>query len=192
MEPTRDKLCERHLIPGYIDGELEVSTLTLFEGHLENCATCRAELRRHQQFICELDAVLANDVEVLVPPNFSRVVAARAVSDMSGVRSASENKKAVIFCLILAFAGFALIGGTTRQLAVSLGRRLVGKIFGVIDLAWNALYDSIASLAVISRVLSRKFIFETGNLGVALLLLALAVLLLSRLISSYHRTGTTE
>jgi len=45
---------------------------------------------------------------------------------------------------------------------------------------------------VISRVLGRKFIVETGNVTVAIVLLALGVLLLSRLISNYHRAGTIE
>jgi hypothetical protein len=69
---------------------------------------------------------------------------------------------------------------------------LAGKAFGLIDVTWNALYDLIASFAVISRVLGRKFIVGTGNLGLALILLAFAVVLLSRLIFSYHRTGAIE
>jgi hypothetical protein len=69
---------------------------------------------------------------------------------------------------------------------------VVAKALGVIEFAWNTLYDSVVSLAIISRVISRKFIIETGNLGLVFVLFAFALLLLSRLISNYHRTGAVE
>jgi hypothetical protein len=40
--------------------------------------------------------------------------------------------------------------------------------------------------------LSRKLIVETGSLIPLLVLLGVAILILSRLISDYHRTGATE
>jgi hypothetical protein len=40
--------------------------------------------------------------------------------------------------------------------------------------------------------LSRKLILETGSLIPLIVLLVLAILVLSRLISDYHRTGATE
>jgi predicted anti-sigma-YlaC factor YlaD len=192
MESSVKNLCEQNLIPAYVDGELDDAAQARVQEHLDQCLSCRTELRFHQQFVCELDAVLADKFEVAVPANFSQVVAARAVSDMRGVRTVAENKKALAFCLVLAVTGFALLGATTRHMAINLVRRLVGKILGVAEFSWSALYDSVASVAVISRVLSRKFIVETGNLGVLLVLLALAVLLLSRLLSSYHRTRAIE
>src|SRR5262245_52445446 len=123
-----EKLCEQHLVPAYIDGELAEDVQTLFEDHLDECDECRMELRAHQQFICELDAAMNDQVGVSVPANFSRVVAARAVSDMRGVRSSAEKKRALTFCLILAITGFALIGTTARQMTIGLFRRLIGKV----------------------------------------------------------------
>ena len=192
MENSRKQLCEVNLISAYIDGELEITASLLFETHLDDCQNCRAELRLHQQFMCELDSALANEPDVVVPANFSQMVAARAVSDMSGVRSRAENRKALVFCVILGIAGFVLIGPSTRQMTLNLTQRSLSKFFGFIDLAWHAVYDLVASIAVISRVLSRKFIVETGNLGVALVLLAFAAFLLSRLLTSYHRTDAIE
>jgi hypothetical protein len=69
---------------------------------------------------------------------------------------------------------------------------LAGKVFGAAGFLWTAFYDAAVSVTVISRVVSRKVFFESGNFGVLLVLLALAVLLLSRLISNYHRTGAIE
>lgn len=192
MRPKNEKLCDQNLIHAYVDGELEAVAQLLFEKHLDSCANCRSNLRDQQKFICELDAVFAGEVEVSIPQNFSRTVAARAVSDMSGVRSPAENKKALAFSLMLGIAGFVLLGPTARQMIVVLVRQVIGKITGLIELGWNTLSDSIASLAVISRVLGRKFIVETGNATLLLVLLTVGVLLLSRLISNYHRTGAID
>jgi anti-sigma factor RsiW len=187
-----NKFCDQRLIPAYIDGELDQAAQSLFEQHVDSCHECRDELRIHQQFICALDSVFINDVEVSVPKDFSRIVAARAVSDMSGVRTAAENRKSLLICLVLAVTGFALIGATTRQMSLRVIGTLIAKIIGVAEFAWSTFYDSVVSVAVISRVISRKFIIETGNLGLVFFLFAFAVLLLSRLISNYHRTGAVE
>lgn len=192
MHVANEKLCDHNLIHAYVDGELDNTAQTHFEHHLDSCANCRKGLLAYQQFICELDAVLADEVEVSVPLDFSRIVAARAVSDMSGVRTFAENRKALAICIILGIAGFALVGATTREMSTVVATRLVGKVFGVLGFAWKALYDSITSFAVVSRVVGRKLIVETGNVALVLVLLVLAVLLLSRLISDYHRTGTIE
>src|SRR5690242_7500830 len=119
MEVKLQKLCEKNLVAAYVDGELDTAAQARFEEHLTDCQECRLELRVHQQFICELDALLTSEVQVAVPVNFSRVVAARAVSDMSGVRTRAEKKKAIVFCLILGVTGFALIGSTTRLAMLS-------------------------------------------------------------------------
>ena len=192
MQASYDRQCEQNLIHAYVDGEMHPSVEALFLNHLNQCENCRQQLRAYQQFICELDVVLADETEIAVPANFSRIVAARAVSDMSGVRTASENKKALAFALVLGISGFALLGPTTRQMTVGLVRPLFARVLGLLDLIWNALYDSISSVAVISRVLGRKFIVETGNVTLLLVLFALAIVLLTLLISDYHRTGTTD
>src|SRR3982751_274773 len=105
MNPvSSDKLCDQNLIPAYIDGELESGLHAVLSDHLNNCVRCKSELLVHQQIACELDAAFTGQSEVSVPTDFSRVVAARAVSDMSGVRSSAENKKALLVCLTLAVA----------------------------------------------------------------------------------------
>ena len=192
IKKSQKEICERNLIAAYIDGDLEADVTLLFEDHLQTCASCRAELRAHQLFICELDAALIDTPEIPVPANFSRMVAARATSDMSGVRTRSENRKALSICLILALAGFALIGATARDAIFMLGEKFVTTFFGVVGFVSTAVYDTVAGLAVIFRVVSRKVIIESGSLAPLLVLLAVAVFVLSRMISNYHRTGATE
>ena len=181
-----------NLVAAYVDGELDAAAQARFEAHLKDCQDCRLELRVHRQFICELDALMTNDVQVSVPINFSRVVAARAVSDMSGVRTGAENRKAVVFCLLLGITGFALIGSTTRVATVSFVRVSARRVFSLIDLVSHAIYDLAVSIAVISRVLSRKIIADNGDLRITLVVLVFAVFLLTRLISGYHRTDAIE
>ena len=188
----QEKICERNLIAAYVDGELESEVTALFEDHLESCAPCRTELRAHRLFVCELDAALTETGEIPVPAEFSRMVAARASSDMRGVRTRSENRKALGICLILALGGFALLGATARDSIFMIAGKFVSTIFGVAGFISTAVYDTGAGLAVIFRVLSRKIIIESGSLGPVLVLLAVAILILSRLIHNYHRTSATE
>jgi anti-sigma factor RsiW len=187
-----EKLCERNLFAAYVDGELETDVTTLFEDHLQECAPCRAELRAHRLFVCELDAALTETAEIPVPADFSRMVAARASSDMRGVRTRSEHRKALSICMILALAAFALLGASARDAVFAVARKFISSCIGVAGFVSAAVYDTVAGLAVIFRVLSRKIIIESGSLGPLLLLLALAILVLSRLISNYHRTSATE
>lgn len=192
MTTGRQKICQKNLIAAYIDGELEENVTLLFEEHLEDCAPCRAELRAHRLFVCELDAALTDSGDIPVPVEFSRMVAARASSDMRGVRTPSEHRKALSICVILALAGFALLGATARDAIFLIAEKFVTTLLSVAGFVSTLVYDTVFGLAVISRVLSRKIIIESGSLGPLLVLLAFAILVLSRLISNYHRTSATE
>jgi predicted anti-sigma-YlaC factor YlaD len=191
MVTKSQDICAVNLIPAYIDGELEDDARVLFERHVEVCGDCRAELTAHRLFICELDTAMAQSMDVVMPADFSRVVAARAESDMSGVRSSAEHRRALSICVILALVALALLGTSARTSLVTVGRIFAGKFFGAAGFLWTAFYDAAASATVIFRVLSRKVFFESGSLGLLIVLLALAAVLLFRLISNYHRTGAT-
>ena len=190
---TVEKICERNLIGAYVDGELDADLTVLLEDHLESCADCRFELRAHRLFVCELDAAMTDSVgEIPVPRDFSRIIATRATTDMRGVRTRSENRKAFTICVILALGGFALLGATALNSVLLIAQKFVATVFGVAGLVGTAVYDIAAGLVVIFRVVSRKYIIETGSLWPMLVLLAFGVLILSRLISHYHRSGATE
>ncbi len=192
MTTAQETICERNLSAAYVDGELDADLTRLFEDHFENCADCRSELRAQRLFVCELDAAMNESAEIPVPVDFSRMVAARAASDMSGVRTSSEHRKALTICLVLALAGFALLGATARDAVFMLARKFVVTAFGLLGFVATAVYDVVAGFAVIFRVLSRKLIIESGSVAPLLVLLAVAVLILSRLLANYRRTGATE
>jgi anti-sigma factor RsiW len=189
---TQQKVCERNLIGAYVDGELEEDLTRLLEGHLSNCVSCRGELRAHRLLVCELEAALTDSTEMPVPDDFSRRIATRAVSDMSGVRTRSEHRKALVICAVLLLTGFALIGSRAREALIMLAQKFIATAFGVVTFLAAAIYDAVAAVVVVLRVLSRKAIIESGSLVPLLVVLAVAVFILSRLISNYHRPGATE
>lgn len=192
--PTGDQkgICERDLCASYVDGELDADLTLLFEQHLESCSRCRAELQAHRLFVCELDAALTDSVEIPVPAGFSKMVAARATTDMRGVRTHPEHRKALAICMVLALGGFALIGASARDAIFAIGGNFVAAAVSVGEFLSSVVYDAGATVAVVFGVLSRKVIVETGSLVPVLVLLVVAILILSRLISHYHRTGATE
>ena len=125
------KICDQNLIGAYVDGELDADLTLRLEEHLTDCADCQFELRAHRLFVCELDSVLhTRSAEIPVPADFSRRVAARATSDMSGVRTCSENRKALAICLVLALAGFALVGTAARDIFFLVSERLRTGVAG--------------------------------------------------------------
>jgi hypothetical protein len=180
-------LCQREQIAAYLDGELDASAGVLFEQHVLECRVCNAELNAQRLFVHELEATLTLASDLPMPSNFAQIVAARAESDMSGVRDGSEHKRAFRFCLILALASFALLGAAASKAVFFSGRTAAHQIFGIFELLWTTLYDAAVGLTVISRVISGGLIPESPFAGLAALLLALGVVLLSLLISSYHR-----
>jgi len=188
---AQEKICEQNLIGAYVDGELDADLTLRLEEHLKDCSDCQFELRAHRLFVCELDASLTNkNRDLPVPADFSRRVAARARSDMSGVRTRAENRKALAICMILALSGLALLGATTRYAVFVVVGRFVTKVFSLVEFVVTTVSDAVVGLIVVLKVLSGKI--QSGSSGPLLVLLAVAVMVLSRLLSHYHRRGATE
>ena len=186
MDPD-SHLSQVEQIAAYIDGDLDASACALLEQHLLECRLCNSELYAQRLFMSELDATLTLAPDLPVPRNFAQIVAARAASDMSGVRDGIEHRRAFRFCLILALASFALLGAAASKAVFFSGRTVANQIFGIFGLLWTTLYDVAVGLTVILRVISGALIPESPFTGLAALLLALGIVLLSLLISSYHK-----
>lgn len=186
--------CRSEEIAAYLDGELKAHAHALFEEHLQACRSCASELREQRHLLCALDFALGADEACLeLPQNFAQVVAVKAESDMSGVRRRSEHGRAFRLGLALALMAFALLGASLNS-SVLVPIKIVARYSrSVLSLMWNALYDLGAGCTVILRALGRRFIFELHPFGlIAFLLFALALLLLPRLITRYHRLQITE
>src|SRR5215510_867189 len=171
-------MCDREQIVAYVDGELDSAAQAVFERHAETCESCRADLRAHRLLICELDAAMAEPSYKKPPRDFARIIAAHAETDMRGVRTWQEHRQALRLILLLAIASFSLLGVSAGNLMIGNGRALVKNILGLSSFLAKAVYDAAISLAVISKVLSQKFLVETRSVGLLIISLGVALLLL--------------
>lgn len=190
---TPDHICQNGKIAAYLDGQLDESDNAQFEAHLASCHPCRSELTVQRQFMCELDFALSNSVDLPMPKDFARVVSVRAESDMSGVREGGERRRALLACLALGTASFALLGATAGKSLMFGVRGIANKVVVILGLLWTALHDAVTGLTIISRVLGRVLLPRSPFVSLAaLVLLGLAVASLSHLIVSYHRRNQTR
>src|SRR5260221_5643357 len=116
--PTSEQQnCQLEDVAAYLDGELGGVSLEAFEAHLKTCPDCAMELRGQRQLLCTLESAFNEWRPFELPHDFTRVVAAHAENDLSGMRRKSERRRAVQLCAILALISFALLGTSARTLA---------------------------------------------------------------------------
>jgi anti-sigma factor RsiW len=176
--------CRLDDISAYLDGELDGSDRETFERHILVCNSCADELKGQKSFLCELDFALGSEPAPELPENFAAVVAVNAQSDMHGVRSSAERRRAILFIIGLIFTALAATGGTAWQIVVAFLR----PVASVTGLAFRTLYDVAAGTAIISRSIGGHVLLDSsvlGFFGLALFIASLA--LLPRMISRYHR-----
>ncbi|HEX8846380.1 MAG TPA: zf-HC2 domain-containing protein [Pyrinomonadaceae bacterium] len=180
--------CRGEEIVAYLDGELEGAPLALLEEHLKECPDCSAELKMQRRLMRELDLSFSSEHEVEMPQNFAQVVAARAQSDVSGVRNKRERRLAAALCVILAAISVALLGGAAVRDSILAPLRAVWKgTVALLNFLGHALYDAGAGFAVISRGVGGHLVFDSRLRALLVLLLFVSALFtLRRLIARYH------
>jgi anti-sigma factor RsiW len=188
-----ENTCLAEDIAAYLDGELSVAAQEHFERHLASCADCSGELRRQRQLLCTLDAAFTQSSRFDLPQDFTRVVAAHAESDLSGVHNKSERRRAFQLCAMLALAAFALLGAASSPVVFQPARRFFHIIALVFDLIWQTLYDAAVGVGIILRMIGRAVLMSPYGLGMLLTITFLiAISLLPRLIANYHRKQIIE
>ncbi|HVF27607.1 MAG TPA: zf-HC2 domain-containing protein [Pyrinomonadaceae bacterium] len=192
---THKSSCERLDASAYLDGELDNAASLYFEEHVRECSSCAATLAEQRRLLCLLDNAFGTlpQKKLPLPRNFAEVVTARAQSDMSGVRCRSEHRRAFLFCAALTFAAFALLG-TANLGAVFAPIGGAAHVFGSILMIIARFFaDALGSVAVILRAAGGHLPIDPPSLKLLVwTLLASAVILLLRLIGSYHRTRASE
>ena len=187
-----DHDCRTEDVAAYLDGELSGAASESFEAHLKTCARCTTELRTQRQLLCTLDLAFS-ERSFELPRNFSRIVAAHAESDLSGMRKKSERRRAFQLCALLALLAFALLGAASGALVFQPARSFLRLAGSLLDLVWRALYDAGTGAAVIVRLVGRALILAPYGSGLFLVLpFVIAIALLPRLIANYHRTKIIE
>jgi anti-sigma factor RsiW len=177
-------------VAAYLDGELDAVEGTRFEQHTKTCAPCAITLREQRRLLCVLDAAFGDArQQIELPKNFTQIVKARAQSDMSSVRHRSERRRAFALCAGLAALSFALLGWQAWDELFAPLRGVAGVLATMLDMAAHAVGEAIAGVALMLRVLGGQLLNEPSAFRTFMyVILALAVVLLFRLIGSYHRT----
>jgi anti-sigma factor RsiW len=185
--------CRSVEVAAYLDGELGARALQAFEEHLKECGSCAQKLEEQRRLLCTLDMAFNDEKSLALPSDFARVVTAHAQTDMSGMRGKHERGRAIRLCAALALFSFALLGSAALTDSVFEPVRMFGRFAGAcLGLLWRAIYDAGATFAVILRILGR-YTFESHPLGIfSYMVLAAALVLLLRLIRSYHRARATD
>jgi phosphatidylglycerophosphate synthase len=143
--------------------------------------------------LCTLDTAFNASRPFELPHDFTRVVAAHAENDMSGMRKRGERRRAVQLCAILALLSFALLGAAARTLVFDPVRSFVRIAGSLLNLLWQAVYAAGAGIAVIVRVVGRAVVFGPRGLGLVLTLaFIISISLLPLLIARYHRAQIIE
>lgn len=185
--------CRSNEVAAYLDGELQQGALLAFEEHLKECRSCTQKLEEQRRLLCTLDMAFGEEKVVTLPTDFARVITAHARADMSGVRERHERRRALRLCIALSLFSSALLGGAALNDSVFEPVRVFGRVAGAaFGIVWRAVYDAGAALAVVMR-LTGRFAFESHPVSIlGYILLAAALVLLLRLIRSYHRARVTE
>ena len=200
MSETGDKLtglaaqglCGRaDVAAAYLEGELTAPETTAFESHLKSCGACPAVLSEQRRLLGLIDAAATGSHEaVALPADFTRVVTARAQSDMSSVRRGPERRRAALLAFALAAAAFSLIGaGVWVELLTPTAAAARG-LAAAAEMALRSVGAAAAGAALLLRGLGNFFTQARPDASTRLLsaaVLACAVLLLLRLIVKYHR-----
>jgi anti-sigma factor RsiW len=185
--------CQLEDVAAYLDGELSGDTLQAFEDHLKSCVHCDSELRAQRQLLCTLDVAFSDSRSFDLPNNFTRVVTARAESDLRGMRDKRERRRALELCAVLALISFALLGAATRAIVFDPLRSFLRITRALLDLVWQATSEAASSAAVLIRVIGRAFLSGQSGLGLFLVLIFLvSVSFLLFLIAKYHRAQIIE
>jgi anti-sigma factor RsiW len=185
--------CHLQDVAAFVDGELAGAALDQFESHLKSCAGCADELRTQKQLLCTLDVAFNDSRSFNLPRDFSRVVTARAESDLRGVRRKPERRRALQLCVLLAVVSFGLMGAAARGLVIDPLKSFLRVTGTLLDFAGQAALNLAETVTVFTRLMARAVLFAPYGMGVLFLVaLVFSILVLSFLIARYHRTQIIE
>jgi len=185
--------CQLEDVAAYLDGELSEAGVNRFEDHLRSCLDCANELRAQRQLLCTLDVAFNGNRSFQLPHDFTRIVTARAESDLSGMRNKHERRRALKLCAVLALVSFALLGAAARTVVFDPLSTLFRISRTVLQLAWQAASEAVMSATVLMRVIVRAVLLDQNGLGLLMLAAFLiAISVLPFLLVKYHRAQTIE
>lgn len=149
--------CSPANLQEYLDGELSVAQEHALETHMSSCVDCLNELNLHKAVLGVLDREGVATPEI--PGNFASVIAARADSQVIGLRRRNERIAA------LAVAG-ALVLSIVVLLAFDLSQPLAAfeSVTGSIGSFVVLLAGLLADIAIGIFVVVKVAAFQTDRL----------------------------
>lgn len=173
--PEQNFVCPTDEIAAYIDGELTSAREMELDLHFAGCANCSSELNSQKRFLRDLDLSLKHESELDLPDNFTKVVVAKAESNVTGLRRSSERFNAVFICAgLLLFVLFAMGAEAGRFidgiLSAVEGVAAVGSFFG------HLFYSVFVGLTIIVRNVASQFQFgATAAIGLSIFIAAFSL-----------------
>ncbi len=180
--------CQHEVIIAYLDGELKPDEELELEFHFADCKPCADAINAHKKVSNSLEIILEDEMKhIKLPENFSKVVTAKAESNVSGLRQKKEISYAFLICAALVFfltAGF----GSKIDSFWAVPGKFVDQFMAVVIFGAHLVYDAAIAVSVICRSLCHKFIFSSVmSLVVVAGFFFIAFLSLSRLILRQNR-----
>ncbi len=185
---TIAKNCRRAEIGAYLDGELMAHEELLLEAHVAACKDCMTELNLQKQILRALDFSFDRQTEIELPRDFAKIVAARAESGVSGLRSKEERFRALFLCAALFLIVLIGLGAETKNVLSNFGK--FGEQLAAITVFTTHLIFNLAiGTAVVLRSFGEQFIFRSEiSLAAVAGLFMLSAVMLSRLIFQFNRS----
>jgi hypothetical protein len=163
-----DELCSK--LNDYLDGRMASESLFPFEAHLPDCEACRLEIDFHASLESQIESL--PESEVSLPPDFSRVVAANAESQVTGLRKQKERKTTVYIIAVFGAVLFFVLGANVSSI-VSVIQFLTEKVIAVFAVIASFIFNLLLGILVIARVAVSRFeVSSTTLIGLGGIVLA--------------------
>ena len=176
-------------IAEYIDGELAPQAELEFDLHCAICKICRDELNAQKKVSSTLEILLdENPEQIELPENFTKIVTAKAESNLDGLRNPKERSRALFICAILFL--FLIFGfGTESGTVLFAVEKFAEQMFAVGGFIFHLFYLLLFGISTIFGSLFKKFVFSSS---LTLLLTAgtfvISFFILSRMVLRFNRS----
>ncbi len=182
--------CRRSQIAEYFDGELSADDEREVFEHLQTCVSCQKEFSIIERISGEFDISPLMPVEL--PADFAKVVAARAESQVGGLRS--NREKLVTLAVVASIISLlTLVLGFNFPAIAGIAWLVLGKIAALFGFFFNILENFVYGTAVVARFAAARF--ETLDGGSRLMIIAMVLVViftLFRFARSRHQLRLRE
>lgn len=145
------KDCSPVRLQEYLDGELSRVYEIEIEHHLASCSACLYELNLQKTVL----GVLDHRIEPALPKDFAEVVAAKAESQVTGLRRKRERIYALAVATFLVMTVLMLLAFDLSRPMASIGA-LVGKLAAFFVLIGNIILNLVIGIYVIAKVVAQQ------------------------------------